>query len=246
MALHPRQRSRFSVFMLLLGAVLATGCQAGRGHVTLTAYGEELIEEGIPASEVDDGWAISFDRFLVQIRGVRVAGAPIPVSGPVDLTVPSSGRGQSLGRASVPEGAHDDARFVIDRLEVEGEATRGDVRKTFSWIFDEPTTYEPCEPVVTVKPSTDTTMQITVQADHLFFDSLVAEEPALIFQPLADADANSDGEITQDELTMTDLGGHDPGSEGGIDDLWSFLRAQARTVGHLDGEGHCETEPTTP
>jgi hypothetical protein len=85
--------------------------------------------------------------------------------------------------------------------------------------------------------------QITVHADHLFYDSLVSEEPQLLFQPLADADADQDGDITTEELGATDIGAYDPGNED-LDDLWSFLMAQSRTLGHVDGEGHCQASAT--
>lgn len=231
---------------ILLVALLSFfgGCADARGSVTLTAYGEQFVEEGIPAT--DDGWAIGFDRFLVRLRRVAVGGTALPVSGPVDLTRPSQGRGHSLGRSFVPEGSYDDVRFTLERLEVEGQATRGNERKTFAWIFDEPILFDTCDAVVRVEQGKTTTLEITLHADHLFFDSLVAEEPALVFQALADADADENGEITEAELAATDIGGYDPGSEGGIDDLWSFLRAQVKQIGHVDGEGHCESRPASP
>jgi hypothetical protein len=62
---------------------------------------------------------------------------------------------------------------------------------------------------------------------------------------MADADSNDDGEITQAELAESDIGSFDPGSEGDIDDLWSWLVAATRTLGHVDGEGHCEAAPVS-
>jgi hypothetical protein len=70
------------------------------------------------------------------------------------------------------------------------------------------------------------------------YDSFVAEEPALRFDPLAAADADADDVITMAELAATDIGAYDPGNLH-IDDFWSFLAAHAATIGHVDGEGFC-------
>ena len=119
---------------------------------------------------------------------------------------------------------------------------RGDETKTFHWVFDHTTTYHGCETTTSVEDGGTSTFQITVHADHLFYDSLVSEEPDLLFGALADADEDGDGEITEEELSEADIGAYDPGSEDGIDDLWAFLNAQAKTLGHVDGEGHCHAE----
>jgi hypothetical protein len=232
--------------LVLLWTALAAGCGGeGEGTVTVTAYGESFIEEGIPTSAVDDGWAIDFSRFQVGLRDVKVAGADIAVPASVELTKPSSGKGHSLGTAQVPEGDHSDAGFTIARVEVNGTATKGTVTKTFAWVFEQPTVYSRCETTTKVTADGSATFQITVHADHLFYDSMAAAEPKLLFQAVADADADSDGEVTQAELTAQGIGAYDPGSEGGIDDLWSWLTAQTRTLGHVDGEGHCHTDSSS-
>jgi hypothetical protein len=223
--------------------MLAASCGTeGEGTITVTAYGESFIEEGIPASAVDDGWAVGFSRFQVSIRDVQVAGAPVTVPASIELTKPSSGKGHELGTTQVPEGEHRDAGFTIARVEVEGSATKGTVTKTFSWVFDRPTVYSRCETTTKVAADGSATFQITVHADHLLYDSLVAAEPKLLFQALADADKDSDGEVTRAELAAAGVGAYDPGSGGGIDDLWSWLVAQTRTLGHVDGEGHCHAD----
>jgi hypothetical protein len=206
-------------------------------------YGESFIENGIPAAAMNDGWAVSFNRFQVWLRDVQVAGARVEVTGPVDLSQASSGAGHQLGSAKVAEGPHSNAAFVIERLEIEASASKGNEVRTFDWSFDEATSYEGCEAVTSVPDAGLATFQITIHADHLFYDSLVAEEPQLLFQPIADADASGDGEVTREELAATDIGAYDPGSAGGIEDLWAWLVAASRTVGHADGEGHCHAAP---
>lgn len=211
--------------------------------LSVIAYGESFIEEGIPASEVGDGWAVDFTRFEVRIEDVSVGGVAVSVAESVDLSEESSGSGHELGSEVVPVGDHTSSSFIITRVEVDGTATKDDETKSFSWVFDDATRYTDCETTTSIVDGESATFQITVHADHLFYDSLVASDPELLFQGLADADSNADGDITQAELEATDIGAYDPGSEDGVDDLWSWLIAQTRTLGHVDGEGHCRATP---
>lgn len=228
--------------LLSIGLALA-GCAAGEGTVRVTAYGESFIEDGIPAEAVKDGWAVAFERFAVFISDVQVAAAAIEAPASVDLAEGSSGAGHELGSAAVPEGTYGNASFVINRVEVDGAAVLGAETKAFSWAFELATAHEACEARTSVPDGGVGTFQITIHADHLFYDSLVAEEPQVLFQPLADADGDGDGVLTQAELAATGIGSYDPGSEGDVENLWDWLIAATRTVGHADGEGHCETAP---
>ncbi len=108
--------------------------------------------------------------------------------------------------------------------------------------------------IVTANGQTE--LQMTFHLDHFFFDSIVAEEPALRFEAYAAA-AGADGTVTFDELAAQQLadlrdidgsplmeGGvqvvYDPGSTPlATQDLRSFVYHQATTVGHFNGEGHC-------
>jgi hypothetical protein len=233
--------ARFPLVILLLCLPACGSDDAepqGRGTISVRSYGESFIEEGIPSAAMDDRWDISFERFEVSLRDVVVGGAALADPGAIDLSEASASEGHELGTLSVPTGKHGDASFTLSRIEVEGSGKKGDLDKSFSWVFDSPTRYERCEATTTVQQDETATFQITVHADHLFYDSLVAEEPQLLFQPLADADADDDGEITRAELARVDIGPYDPGNED-VDDLWSWLVAQSRTLGHVDGEGHC-------
>jgi len=238
--MHPL-RPRLSLLTVCLSGL---GCSSaeGQGTITVTAYGEAFIEEGIPSAAMTDGWQIEFEHFQVTIEDVALAGEDLTDLDPVDLTEDSSGQGHELGTLLVPAGDHKNASFSITRVEVEGEASKDDTTKNFHWIFERPTHYHACETTTTVEDGGSSAFQITVHADHLFYDSLVAEQPDLLFGPLAAADADDDGTITEQELSTTDIGAYDPGSEDGIDDLWAFLNAQTRTLGHVDGEGHCHAE----
>jgi hypothetical protein len=230
---------------LPLSVLLLTACggeddePAGQGSIRVRAYGESFIEDGIPSDAVDDDWAIEFNRFDVSFRDIVVAGVALDDPDTVDLAASSNGDGHELGTVAVAAGAHAQPAFGIAQVELEGLAERDGVLKTFHWLFAARTNYEHCETTTKVAAGETTTFQITVHADHLFYDSLVSETPQLLFQPIADADNDEDGDITQVELAALDIGAYDPGNED-IDDLWSFLLAQQRTLGHVDGEGHCD------
>jgi hypothetical protein len=223
---------------VLLVALSAGACAAGEGEVEVRMWGEAFIEDGIPATAMDDAWTIEFSRFEVELRDVSIAGASLDDPDPIDLTQASDGVGQLVGRASVAAGEHDDAAFTIVRTTVEGSAEKGGVLKTFAWTFDTPVDYANCEITTEVPRDGVGELQITIHADHLFYDSLVSEQPASRFDALAAADTDADGELSMAELAATDIGAYDPGNLP-IDDLWSFLAAQAQTMGHVDGEGHC-------
>jgi hypothetical protein len=244
--MNARLRTNPPTFYKLLSFSLSLtllSCAGAGGTVSITAYGEEFIEAGIPASDVDDGWNIEFSRFEVTVSEVAVGGSTLEDAITVDLSDVSDGEGQELGTLEVPAGDHEESSFIIERVEVDGSASLDDEEKSFSWVFDGAVSYHECETTTSVVGGEVAKFQVTVHADHLFYDSLVAEDPQLLFQPLADADADADGEITQDELEDTDIGAYDPGSAGDVDDLWTFLNAQVATLGHVDGEGHCHATP---
>lgn len=237
-------RSPLVAFALVASATPLAGCggsDTGEGTVRVTVYGEEFIEEGIDPSEMEDGWAIEFERFEVTVSGVQVGGEEVGDSVTIDVSASSDGAGHEIGAILVPAGNHADSSFTIERVEVEGSGTRGDVTKTFHWAFETPVTYAECETTTSIKEGETATFQITVHADHLFYDSLVSASPELLFSPLADADVDDDGEITEEELAQADIGSYDPGNED-ANDLWSFLSSLNATMGHVDGEGHCHAQ----
>lgn len=235
----PTKSLKTSLWALSLAATALGGCSDDAGTISVRAYGESFIEDGIPADDMDDGWAIEFSRFDVTLSDILVGGVALADPDPVGVHESSDGEGHEVGTVSVDAGEHASPSYSITRVEVEGSAELDGVTKTFSWTFDSATHYSHCDTTTDVKKDETAIFQITIHADHFFYDSLVSEEPRLLFQPLADADADDDGEITAAELGDTDIGAYDPGNED-ISDLWSFLVAQHRTLGHVDGEGHCE------
>ena len=236
-----KTKTKTHLCTLALGCSLLA-CAGGEGEVEVRAWGEGFIEEGIPAAELVDGWEIRFTRFEVELRDVSVAGVEIGETHTLELTTASEGRGQLVGRAAAPAGEYEDGRYTIAQAIVEGEAEQGDTLKSFSWTFSEAVTYADCEALTEVPSGGLGEFQITVHADHLFYDSLASEEPGLAFAPIADADADADGVVTQAELEAAGLGAYDPGNFD-VDNLWDFLAAQAGTMGHVNGELHCAPQP---
>src|SRR5690606_19242015 len=88
----------------------------------------------------------------------------------------------------------------------------------------------------------DASSQLTIHADHLFYDDLDSEEPNVAFDLVASADADANGEVTTEELRALDITAQTRYQVGSRDitELWGFIEAQTATLGHIDGEGHCE------
>jgi len=102
-------------------------------------------------------------------------------------------------------------------------------------------------------------VEVTLHLDHLFWDDHDAEEPRLLFGPLAYA-AGDDDHLTLDELrqqSLTDL--RDDNGDPLVDEkgtpivyvprvelrennLREYLSDSALTLGHFNGEGHCQYE----
>ena len=126
---------------------------------------------------------------------------------------------------------------------VAGAATKGAVTKTFAWGFATRTSYSACEADVEVEGPDPDSVEITVHGDHLFYDDLFAEEPNVAFDLVAGADVDGDGAVTRAELEAVDLrplANYQVGSTG-IVDLWRFIEHQTTTLGHINGEGHCQS-----
>lgn len=261
--------------LVCTGALGLAACEAGAGsELAVRVYGEEFIESGIPASQFDDGWAVTFDRFLINLGAIEVSedGASPALAEPAfqvfDLAAPSAGEGQAVFASEVPAGAYSATRYKIlpaggDSLAgnaaagdvammksggfsvfVSGKAMKGGVIKTFAWGWQTATSYEHCESQAVIGAGKPGVVQVTIHGDHLFLDDLFSETPMVLFglAAQADDDGDGDGEITQAELQAVDLrplANYQVGSTG-ITDLWRFLEHLTTSLGHIDGERHCE------
>ncbi|HVK85683.1 MAG TPA: hypothetical protein VM513_16300 [Kofleriaceae bacterium] len=265
---------------------LLAACGVDSGTLTATVYGEEFIEEGIPAEEFSDGWSVSFDKFLVSIGNVAgKAGEGGDEVGDtsfhiVDLAQASNGDGFELASFDAPGGDYDhygyqlrsDAGATALNAEaadvtamkaagyaiwVQGSATNGAESKTFDWGFTATYTFAHCDLGASIDGNA-LVAQATIHADHLFYDDAVSDEPNVAFQLLADADGAAgsppDGAITLDELAAVDIRGETRYQVGSntdlagntITNLRQYVELQSKTVGHINGEGHCEEQLAQP
>jgi hypothetical protein len=152
--------------------VLSACTDTGSGNVAFTTWGEELIEEGIPATVFADGWSVKYDRFLVVLSGVKVAdGAtvagemgtarlfnhvvprPKPVVDFPSLTAKTwPNVSYVIGPAANTElgaGATEADKALMTAggygLYVEGKAQKGADSRTFKWGFSAKTLFDSCK-----------------------------------------------------------------------------------------------------
>jgi hypothetical protein len=237
--------------------------------LVLSVYGEDYIEERIPAADVVDGWSVLFDSFVVSIGALSAAGDTFD-GGPgyrlIDLSMGTSGAGTELDRVTLDPSAYRDIGFRIApaadavavnvgmqvrekmlreglSLLVSGTARRGAQEKHFLWGFTTDTAYSGCESAAAVDGSGPIPGQITIHGDHLFHDDLRSDAPNVAFDPIAAADVDGDDDITEAELRAVDITTHTRYQVGDlttVQDLWSFIEQQTTTLGHFDGEGRCD------
>lgn len=183
-----------------------------------------------------------------------------------DLAADSGGAGQMVVAGIVPGGAYDQTSYMVapsDELVagnaseddvarmkegglsvyLAGKATKGGEVKTFAWGFTTRTHYHACQSMAVVDAAAPASVQLTIHGDHMFLDDLFSETPSVRFDLIAEADGDGDGNITQAELEAVDLRpleNYQVGSTN-IFDLWHFIEHLTSTLGHIDGEGHCES-----
>ena len=157
-------------------ALLALGCTSsseGVGTARFTTWGEAYIEQEIPSADVEDGWTIRYDRFLVVIADVSVGSkgaAPVAKMARGKLfDMHAPGEKAVVELTGLPAKAHDHVSYVIapataetvvadgateaDKqamiaggysLYVEGKASKGTEAIAFAWGFRTSTLYDDC------------------------------------------------------------------------------------------------------
>jgi hypothetical protein len=254
----------------LVSTACGDDSEAGEGALGVEIWGEEFIETGIPASEFADGWGVTFDKFLVNVGEISVAedgAAPAFEDAAMRVFDLAAASGPvAIGSETAPAGTYDHTAYVIAptsttsvvgnasgedlqlmqgseySVYVEGAATNGTETVTFAWGFAKRTDYGPCHSTGVLEADGSVKVQLTIHGDHLFYDDAVSETPVLRFADIAAADTDSDGAVTQSELEaydITALPNYGVGSYD-IDNLWAFIEHMTSTLGHIDGEGHCE------
>jgi hypothetical protein len=162
--------------VLVLAALALSACEPPISVVKFTTWGEEYIEQGIPPkmgteAGFEDGWSITFAKFLVILKDVTVADAQGQVAskqpgakafdlvkkGPVEVYAASAParRYDKVSYAIAPDDTAEAANIEAGDLAllksrkasviVVGSATKAGVTKAFDWSFTNGTTYEDCE-----------------------------------------------------------------------------------------------------
>ena len=252
---------------LATATLLLTGCSTGTW--TLETWGEEYIEEGIPGAEFEDGCEVVFDEFLLVLSNPALRdgdGQPVaelPLSQLFDLTLPGP---HEVGSDEVPATTYD--RFTVQVAPVVEQTTAGNATDDqvammdglsilvagtlgcgadeveFQWAYQTGTIYE-CEPELTIGDGGVAETEFTVHGDHLFYDGLENEDARLRGRAIVDADTDDNGLVTRTELDLVEvapLGDYDVGSASDVLSLDDFVEYLTRTLGHVDGEGHCQVE----
>jgi hypothetical protein len=259
-----------SAWCVLLSAI---GCgedeDIGKGMLGVEIWGEEFIESGIPANELADGWAINFNRFLINVGSITIAedgdepalnesGYRVydlaATSGPeliVQIEAPAVTYDETYYRvvaatsASVAGNATEqDVQLMINSsysVFVEGTANDATETVAFAWGFDNTTAYGPCQSTAVLEKGAAASVQITIHGDHLFYDDAVSDEPSLRFADIALADSDQNGEVSVAELEAYGISTLPNYGVGNldIDSLWDYIEHMTTTLGHIDGEGHC-------
>jgi hypothetical protein len=249
-------------------AVVLAACGA-EGSWRTEVWGEPFIEQGIPAEAFADGCSVAFDSFVVVVSGralVDDAGGVVAsldgagvydltASGPHEMGVVSapSGTWRGMKVTVAPEASAAAGNATADQVAamvrreasilVQGTLTCNDIGRSFDWAFGTATDYA-CDPTNLVIPvEAAATTQLTIHGDHLFYDSLWAEDAEVRGLALWEADADENGSITQEELARHEVAPYYPDGLGAFDDATNFerwLEVAAGSVGHVDGEGHCD------
>lgn len=245
---------------LLLVCACATAEDTTTRDIAVSIEDASFVEDGVHPSYFKDGWAVTFSRFMVSIGDVTLNGSSLEDGSQsyriVDVVRASDESALVLGSAlRTSEHPHalvgtlgftvasavdpvagnvDDAD--IERMRtgqyavyVEGTAQRGDEIKQFSWGLTTGNTYARCVSTASFADE-EPRAKIGVRGDRLFADG------ELVFDPFAAADANNDGEISEEELRGAEA------TLGGVD-LWTWLEGQTGALVLVDGS-QCPAKPS--
>ncbi len=262
-----------SLWCLGVGLV---ACGPGEGKLTMQVWGEAFIEDKIPASGVEDGWEIVFSKFLIVVGNVEMgtaAGAKGPSVAESKVfnlrekgeqtfaTVPiAAGTWDRLAYSVLPANAQtqagnasaEDTQKMKEQgysIYLEGTATKDTQKKSFVWGFKTDTRYTGCKSErAVVQAGATAKTQMTIHADHFFYDDLESADAKVRFTAIAEADKDGDGKVTLEELAAVSgaafagLSNYGVGRFSQVKDLRAFVEHLSRTLGHIDGEGHCDVK----
>jgi hypothetical protein len=191
------------------------------------------------------------------IRDESVSAADFAAVEADDLTYLIRGRLTKPGGQSCPPAslAHVPASAVAEADNAGGDACYANSALTFTFAASVDTRFGPCEidgvPGVSIASGGSGTVAATIHGDHVFFNGFPEGDEGGVVrlaQWLADSDLDLDGEVTSAELEAiapSDLPVIDERYQLGgspltpLDSMWTYVRSQLKTQGHMDGEGEC-------
>lgn len=217
-------------------SLLALAACGQPGTLSVTTWGEEYIEDKIPAELFEDGWEVRYEKFLVALGEVRVerAGGPLAgeraearlfdlhKAGPVSVAAFADVADEEYDQFSyaiAPSAALTSANADPADLElfrtngysvfVQGVAKKDAVEKRFAWGFQTSTRYFDCE-------HPDFGAGVTVPSGGEVKAELTIHGDHFFYDDLESADAKvrfqalADADADADgEITFAELGGVD-------------------------------------
>jgi len=238
----------------VLPLVLLAACAQADLPMNFVAWGEDAAAEGIPASAFVDGWEVTFSEVAIGFGHIHLTN---PNNGnefaesDEEQVVELAGEASPVAmRAINTVSGRQDLTFELSEIEAGethhfvGEGTLGDQTVGFNLHFDVPVVYDLCtngaDGSQGIVGEENGTVELTAHLEHLFFNSLGTEEAQLAFQAIADADANMDGTVTNDELaavSVDDIGYETSGAD--VANLDEFIAYALIPAIHLNGGGVC-------
>ncbi|MET0594666.1 MAG: hypothetical protein ABW133_18340 [Polyangiaceae bacterium] len=159
--------------MTLASAIAGCGdADEGMGNVSFSTWGEEYIEQEIPAADVEDAWTIHYEKFLVNLGHIVLAdegGKVAEMAGTKIFDHTKAGTKPVIAFDGLPARAlthvsyeilpANDASEAVDMgdvdkalmvsngysIYVEATATKGSESKKYKWGFKTATLYDRCK-----------------------------------------------------------------------------------------------------
>lgn len=66
-------KKNISIFALIAFGLTACGTDEGQGSLNVTIWGEDYIEQEIPAAEFEDGYRIEYSKFYMSLSELKIA-----------------------------------------------------------------------------------------------------------------------------------------------------------------------------
>jgi hypothetical protein len=165
---------------------------------------------------------------------------------------------KSDGKSCPPASLAEPGSATADGSNAAGDTCYANPTIAFTFLVTAETLFGPCEldevPGFAIADGNTTTVAATIHGDHLFFNGFPdgSEDGVLrLAQWLADSDLDLDGQVTQEELETiapSALSEIDARYQLGgspikpLDDMWTYVAAQLKTQGHMNGEGECRID----